>query len=70
MRDYSSTEIGMLIGIAIGGAISAIGILTTSNPLFLAAAAICTAAGVAIGNMADKKRCLEKVKKREKERDI
>jgi len=55
MRDYSFSEIGMLVGVAVGGAIASIGILATGNALFLGVAAICTAAGILTGTMLDKK---------------
>ncbi|HHW48709.1 MAG TPA: hypothetical protein GXX14_08860 [Clostridiaceae bacterium] len=55
MRYYSFSEIGMLIGMAIGGAIASIGILATGSALFLGFGAICTAAGIITGSMFDKK---------------
>ena len=53
MRDYSFSELGMLAGIAVGGAIAVIGFSISGNALFFIAAGFGTAAGLIIGKAAD-----------------
>lgn len=55
MRDYTYAEIGMLMGIAVGGIFGAIGFSVSNNVLFFVAAGFVAAAGISIGNMLDKK---------------
>lgn len=55
VKDYTYSEIGMLIGIAVGGAIASVGLQQTRNPVFLVFAVICTLAGTMTGKLIDKR---------------
>lgn len=56
MRDYSFSELGMLAGAAIGGAIAVIGFSISGNALFFVIAGIGTAVGIILGKTADMRR--------------
>ena len=55
MKAYSYSEIGMLVGAAIGGALATGGFVISNDPLFFTLAAIGIAAGVILGNAIDRK---------------
>jgi len=54
MRDYSYKEIGMLAGAAIGGALAVIAFSISNNVLFFIIAGVGVAAGIIIGEAADR----------------
>lgn len=55
VKDYSCSEIGMLIGAAVGGILAILGFSVSNNMLFFAFAAAGIAVGVSIGNLMDKR---------------
>lgn len=63
MKGYSYAEVGMLLGAAVGGIISAIGFAFTDNYLFFIVVAVGIAVGLNLGNNMDKKACRNKKRK-------
>lgn len=55
MKDYNSTELGMLIGTAIGGGLSILGFILTGKNLFFIIAGVGLLTGIGIGSIIDKK---------------
>jgi hypothetical protein len=53
MKDYSYAEIGMLTGIAAGGALSIIGFSISNNPLFFIFTGIGLTVGLLLGRVMD-----------------
>ena len=60
MKNYTCSEIGMLTGAGIGGAISIAGFVFWHNVLIFVFILIGIAAGVLLGNMVDKKKAQDK----------
>ncbi|AUS96910.1 hypothetical protein CDQ84_02070 [Clostridium thermosuccinogenes] len=54
MKDYSYSELGMLIGAAVGGILSILGFSATKKPLFFLLAAVGIFTGVIIGKNMDR----------------
>jgi uncharacterized membrane protein len=61
MKDYTYKEIGMLLGVGIGGAIAVAGFYISSNALFFTFALIGIALGIYFGNIIDKRRSINNV---------
>lgn len=55
MKDYTYAEIGMLIGLAIGGALAVVGFAMFSHALVFIIAGLGMATGIGIGSTVDKK---------------
>ena len=55
MRDYSYTELGMLIGTSVGGALSIIAFALYHDNFVFIIAALGTVAGLLTGNILNKK---------------
>ncbi len=55
-RKYTGMELGMLLGIAIGGGLGTILFATTGNPLFVGLTGVGLVIGVVIGAGIDKRR--------------
>ncbi|MCX8128700.1 MAG: hypothetical protein N3I35_01215 [Clostridia bacterium] len=62
MKNYTYTELGMLLGAGIGGAAGILCFYLWNNVLFFAAAAVGIALGVSIGNTVEKKSARKKVR--------
>ncbi|OPZ94655.1 MAG: hypothetical protein BWY74_00397 [Firmicutes bacterium ADurb.Bin419] len=56
MKGYSYTEIGMLVGAAVGGAIVLLGFTVWNSLMLYILAGLSILLGVFAGNMAEKKR--------------
>lgn len=55
MGDYSYTEIGMLVGTALGGLLGVIGYSSTGEILYLALSALFIAGGITLGSYLDRR---------------
>ena len=55
-RNYTGRELGMLLGIAIGGGMGTILFVTTGNPLFVGLTGVGLVIGVLLGTDIDKRR--------------
>lgn len=62
MKGYSCAEVGMLIGAALGGILSALGFALTSNYFFLILTVVGIIVGVSIGSGLDRKKDAKKGK--------
>lgn len=65
MREYSCTEIGMLAGTAIGGALAVVAFSIYNNALFLIITIIGTIFGLLTGKRIDKKFGCKQYEKKE-----
>jgi uncharacterized membrane protein YgaE (UPF0421/DUF939 family) len=54
LKDYTCTEIGMLVGAAIGGGLSLLCFIVSNNSLSFLIAGVGIVIGIAAGSMADK----------------